>query len=410
MKLRQAIKFRLYPTKSQETRLREILGTCCDVYNSFLHWRRYDYDLFGTSPSYYEQKKALPRWKKEHPELGEVYSQVLQDVCRRADLAYQSYFDRLADYQFRKAIGKLKEEEKCPGPPRNKGKGVYDSITYTQTAAFEMEENSISFSKLGTIKAVIHRPLPGIPKTCTIQRQSGKWFATISCEVEAEFLPESQEAVGVDVGLHHFAITSDEEFIDNPRFFRQDEKALARAQRKFDKVKNKHRSPQRHKAKRVLARKNERIRNRRHNFVHQVSRRLVDRYTLIAMEKLSVENMMATPQAKPDPENPGKFLPNGASRKSGLNKSIADAAWSMFRNVLTSKAEKAGRVVVSVDPAYTSQDCSECGRRVPKTLNERWHTCPHPDCGLSIHRDINAARNILKIALLISVGLYRVAA
>jgi len=206
------------------------------------------------------------------------------------------------------------------------------------------------------------------------------------------------------------AITSDEEFIDTPRFFRQDEKALARAQRKFDRVKNKHRSPQRRKAKRALARKHERIRNRRHNFVHQVGRNLVDRYALIAVEKLSVENMMATPQPKPDPANPGNFLPNGASRKSGLNKSIADAAWSLFRKVLTSKAEKAGRVVASVDPAYTSQDCSGCGRRVPKTLKERWHTCLHPDCRLSIHRDINAARNILKRALLISVGLYRVTA
>jgi len=386
------------------------LGTCCDVYNSFLHWRRYDFDLFGNSPSYHEQKKTLPLWKKEHPELCNVQSQVLQDVCRRADLAYQSYFDRLADYKERKAKGCLKEAEKCPGPPRSKGKGVYDSITYTQATAFELAENSIAFSKLGCIKAVLHRTLPGIPKTCTICRHSGKWFASISCEVEAEFLPESKETVGVDVGLNHFAITSDEEFIDNPRFFREDEKDLARAQRKFDKVKNKRRSPQRRGAKRVLARKHERIRYRRHDFVHQVSRRLINRYSLIGVENLSVENMMARPEPKPDPENPGNFLPNGASRKAGLNKSIADAAWSMFRNVLTSKAAKAGRVVVNVDPAYTSQDCSGCGRRVPKTLKERWHTCPHPDCGLSIHRDINAARNILKRALLISVGLYRVAA
>jgi putative transposase len=391
--------------------LREMLGTCCDVYNSFLHWRRYNFDLFGTSPSYYEQKKALPLWKKDHPELGEVHSQVLQDVCRRADLAYQSYFDRLADYQERQARGCLKESENCPGPPRSKGKGVYDSITYMQAASFEVGENALSFSKLGCIKAVIHRALPGIPKTCTIRRQSGKWFATISCEVEAELLPESQEQVGIDVGLNHFAITSDEEFIDNPRFFRQDERALAKAQRKFDKVKNKHRSPQRRKAKKVLARKHERIRNRRHNFVHQLSRRLVNRYSLIGVEKLSVENMMARPEPRPDPEDPGHFLPNGASRKAGLNKSIADAAWSMFRNVLTSKAERAGRVVVNVDPAYTSQDCSGCGRRVPKTLDERWHTCPHPDCGLSVHRDINSARIVLKRALaIISVGLYRVAA
>ena len=420
MTVRKTIKFRLYPTKPQESLLKEVLGTCRDVYNSMLHWRKFDYDVLGVSPSYYDQKKALPLWKKIHPELNDVYSQVLQDVCTRVNLAYQSYFDRLADYQERKAKGKLKidctqgvpaELEKCPGPPRKKGRGVYDSITYTQAAAFQVGENCISFSKLACIKAVLHRSIPGVPKTCTIRRQSGKWYACVSCEVEAELLPSTCEVVGMDVGINNFAVTSDEEFIDNPRFFRQDQKALAKAQRKFEKVKNKHRSPQRRKAKRVVARKQERIRNRRHNFVHQLTRRLVNRYGLIAVEMLLVVNMMATPSPKPDPENPGQFLPNGASAKSGLNKSIADAAWSMFRSILTYKAESAGRLVIGVPPAYTSQTCSSCGYCDPDNRpSQAVFHCLNSKCGLQIHADINAAINILKIALDTSVGQHRLAA
>jgi len=120
-------------------------------------------------------------------------------------------------------------------------------------------------------------------------------------------------------------------------------------------------------------------------------------YGLIAVEDLQVENMMATPAPKQEAET-GEYLPNGASAKAGLNKSIADAAWAMFRNVLTYKAENAGRLVVNVNPAYTSQDCSGCGMRVPKSLKQRWHHCPNPECLLSLHRDINAAINILHIA------------
>src|SRR5882724_6718216 len=103
-----ALKFRLYPTRAQQTLLEETLCICRDVYNSFLHWRKYDYEVHGTSPSYYEQKKVLPVWKESHPELSRVHSQVLQNVCKRVDLAYQAYFKRLDDYQMRQAQGRLK--------------------------------------------------------------------------------------------------------------------------------------------------------------------------------------------------------------------------------------------------------------------------------------------------------------
>ena len=397
MKVRKAIKFRLYPSKRQETLLKDVLETCREIYNSFLHWRRYDCDLFGTSPSRYDQQAALPLWKGDHPELSSVHSQVLQDVSRRVHLAYESCFDRLADYRMRQAQGRLKitngEVEKCPGPPRPKGKGCYDSITYAQASSFTVGEGCISFSKLATIKAILHRQIPGTPKTCTIRRQSGKWFATISCEVEADYLPVSERSVGIDVGLETFATFSDDTPpVENPRFFRTDQKALAKAQRKFDKVKHKHKSKPRRKAQKAVGRIHERIRNRRHNFHHQQARKIVDVYGIITVEDLNIAHMSKSPAPKLDAET-GKYLPNGHAAKAGLNKSILDAGWYTFRRILKSKAESAGREFYEINPAYTSQDCANCGHRPPKKgrkkLSDRWHKCPK--CGYSVPRDKNSA-------------------
>ena len=385
---RKAYKFRLYPTCAQETALRQTLETCRGLYNSLLDERKHDYELFGKSPSCSQQQKHLPVWKKSHPELCDVFSQVLQNVAKRVDLAFDAFFRRV-------------KAGENPGYPRFKGKGHYDSITYPQ-AGFFLGEASVYLSKIGNIKAVLHRDVCGKIKTCTVSRQGEKWFVCFSCEVEVEPLPESTEQVGMDVGLLHFAALSNGEFIQNPRFFRKEEKALAKAQRKLSRQKKG--SKQSHKARKVVARIHERTRNRRHDFVHQTARRLVNRFGLIGVEELSVKNMSKSPAPKPDTQNPGQFLPNGQAVKAGLNKSISDAAWSMFRLVLTQKAESAARVVLAVNPAYTSQDCSECGYRVQKTLSVRVHACPC--CGLILDRDVNAARNILKIA----VGLHSVPA
>jgi len=150
-----------------------MLDTCREVYNSCLHWRKHDYELLGTSLTNQDQQNALPIWKQSHPELCCVHSLVLQNVCRRVDLAYQAYFERLHDYKLCKEQGRLKVVnsvvEKCPGPPRSKGRGCYDSLTYTQSTTFRVGEKSIRFSKIGDIKAVIHRPIPGVMKTATIR-------------------------------------------------------------------------------------------------------------------------------------------------------------------------------------------------------------------------------------------------
>ena len=389
---RNCLKIRLFPTKAQARQLDETLETCRRVYNSLVLDREFQYETAGVSVGRYDQQAYLPVWKKDHPGLTEVYSHTLQDVVHRVDLAFKAFFRRV-------------RAGETPGFPRFKGGGQYDSFTYTMANEYKVGDSSIHFAKIGQIKAKVHRKPWGAMSACVVRRQNGKWFACICQEVDPECLEPSgvntsDQAVGIDVGLKTFASLSNGEFIENPRFFRKDEKALAKAQRKLSKQKRG--SRERRKARKVVSRIHERIRNRRHDFCHQHARRIVNRFGVIAVEKLSVKNMMASPKAKPDPDNEGQSLPNRARAKAGLNKSIADAAWSQFRNVLVSKAENAGRKVVQVDPAYTTQDCSGCGYRAKKTLAERWHLCPM--CGLSLDRDTNAAVNILAQANVSALG------
>ena len=352
-------KVRLYPTKSQESLLEDTLETCRGIYNSLLHSRKYEYEVNDKSLSLHDQIRAITSYKPDFPELKTVHSQVLQNVAVRVDLAFQAFFQRV-------------KKSDNPGFPRWKGEG-YDSFTYPQSG-FAVKDYSVILSKIGEVKAIVHREVAGKIKTCTIQRQGQKWFACFAHEVENEILPSAGEQVGIDVGLTHFATLSDGSYIDNPRFFRKEEKALAKAQRKL--AKQKKGSKARRKAKKIVRRVHERISNRRHNFVHQETWKLVNKYDLVAVEKLNIKNMQGN---------------------HCLAKSIADASWSMFRSVLTYKAENAGRRIIEINPAYTSQDCSGCGYRAKKTLKERWHFCPK--CGLSLDRDVNAAVNILQTAL-----------
>ena len=206
----------------------------------------------------------------------------------------------------------------------------------------------VFLSKVGRVKAAIHRPLEGNVKTATVRRTAaGKWYVSFSCEVDLKPLPESAGRVGVDVGLDSFATLSDGEKIENPRFFRKEEKALARASRRFSEAERD--TEERVKRRKVVARVHERIANRRHDFAHKASRRLVDRYSFLAVEDLSINRM---------------------NKSHCLAKSIMDAAWGEFTQKLSYKAEWAGRTLVKVAPAYTSQDCSGCGRRRVASFRE----------------------------------------
>jgi putative transposase len=239
-----------------------------------------------------------------------------------------------------------------------------------------LEGDKLTLSKIGTIGVVLHRPIEGTIKTCTVRRSStGKWYVAFSCEVPTpQPLPVSAEQVGIDVGLATFAMLSTAEVIDNPRFFRKDEKELAKAQRKFAKAAKG--SLERRKRRKPICRIHERIAFRRLDFANQHSRRIVNRFGFIAVEDLEVNRMV---------------------HNRCLAKSISDASWSLFFLLLFFKAANAGRTAVKVNPAYTSQTCSSCGHRQKLSLDERVYRCEC--CKVEKNRDHNAALNILALGL-----------
>jgi len=359
----KAYKFRLFPTKTQRSKMERTLDLCRWVYNQTLAYRKDAWEKEGRSTSKYETNNLLPNWKIEKPDLNEVFSQVLQNTQERVDLALKAFFRR------------VKAGEK-PGYPRFRGSGWYDSFTYPQFG-FKLLCGKLRLSKIGDIKIKLHRPIEGKIKRLTVRRSStGKWFACFTVEIDDPPKPPWKDglSVGIDVGLESFATISNGEKIGNPRFFRSDEKALAKAQRRLSKCAKG--TSQRRAAVKVVQRVHERIANRRYNFAHQMSNQLVSKYGLIVFEDLNIKNML---------------------KNHCVAKSISDAAWRMLVTTTSYKAESAGSKVVLVDPRNTSQLCSRCGVKVPKSLSDRVHECTQ--CGLVMDRDENAAINILRLGM-----------
>jgi putative transposase len=334
---------------------------CCELYNAALQERRDAYTIAKLSLNYHSQAIQLPEIKESRPEFDNVHSQILQDTLKRLDKAFAAFFRR------------VKAGDK-PGFPRFRSRSRYTSFTFPQSG-FAIESGKLKLSKIGKIKIKLHREIEGKIKTCTISQSStGKWFACLSVECEAQALPVLKENVGIDVGLKAFAVLSNGEAIANPKFFRQSEKQLAKAQKKLSAEKKG--SRERRKRRKVVARVHERIANRRRDFAHQESRKLVNRFAILVFEKLNIRGML---------------------KNHCLAKSIADAAWSQLVTYTSYKAENAGRRVVQVNPRNTSQMCSRCGALVEKDLSVRIHDCPI--CGLVLDRDHNSAITILALGL-----------
>jgi putative transposase len=205
-----------------------------------------------------------------------------------------------------------------------------------------------------------------------IKQQCGKWYAVFSNTVEIEPLPASDKQVGIDMGLEFFAVTSDGEEIDNPRYLREAESILRKAQRKISRRKKNSRN--RRKAVSALAKHHLKIKNQRKDFAHKVVRNIVNTYGFIAVEDLQIKNMV---------------------RNHCLAQSISDVAWGQFLSILAYEAEYASRQFTRVNPNGTSQRCSNCGADVPKSLSIRIHRCPY--CGAILPRDFNSALNILAL-------------
>jgi putative transposase len=332
------------------------------LYNHLLEKRKNAYEQTGKGLSCYEQQSTYPILKQERPTLEQVHSQVLQNVSVRIDLAFKAFFRRC-------------KAGENPGYPRFRGKDRYDSFTFPQSGFSLTHDDRVTLSKIGSVKMVYHRKVQGKVKTCTVHQSStGKWYVCFSVDCEPERLEPVDSQVGIDVGLKTFATLSNAEEIANPRFFRKEEKALAKVQRKHSKlIKG---TPERRKHRKAVARVHERIAFKRDTFTHQESRQIIDRFGVICVEDLHVNPM---------------------THNHCLAKSIHDASWTGFFERLSSKAEEAGRLFVKVNPAYTSQECSRCHHRQTMPLSERVYHCPC--CLLSIDRDLNAAFNIKALGL-----------
>ncbi|HPZ08567.1 MAG TPA: transposase [Candidatus Eremiobacteraeota bacterium] len=441
----KSYKYRIYPGKSEEGKLENTLSMCRHLYNWSLRERNNNYQLWKqaktieksinvevdkkvifSSPmgqffykrgneaisvktltriegilgimfsstwenvprniNYNYQQDNLSSLKEERPWFKSVHSQVLQDVLGRVDEAYEGFYNE----------GK--------GYPKYKKKGQYSSITYPQNIKFPKEDEKtpgkykINVSKIGETKIVYHRHMPKVAtiKTLTIEKDGGKWFACFSCELKHTHIEPEQDlskSIGIDMGLIDFYYGSDGSHVEVPKYLRKSEKKLQNLQRRFNNEEK--RTKRWYKLLKSLQKVHYKVRSQREDFLHKEANRLLKDFDIIIYEDLNIQGLKRRP--KPKQDEGGKYLPNGASAKSGLNKSISDVSWGKFFEILKYKALVRGRTLKAIDPKYTSQICSQCGSMVEKSLSMRTHICPV--CGLIIPRDYNSALYIKRLGL-----------
>lgn len=359
--VRKTYKYKLKPTPEQERAMGFVVRRCRELYNAGLEERQEAWRKRGVSITVAGQSAQLPDIKAVRPEYRDVHSQVLQDVLTRLDRAFQAFFRRVKNGE-------------APGYPRFQGSQRYNSFTYKQFGnGATLDNGFLVLSKIGRLAVRWSRPMEGSPKTVTISREADGWYVCISCaDIPLQPRAPTGQETGIDLGLESFATLADGTMIHNPRCYRKAERRLKTAQRRV--ARRKKGSNRRCKAVTLLAKAHLTVKRQRADFQHKTALHLVRDYDTIYHEELQVANMV---------------------KNHHLAKSISDAGWSGFLTILSHKAAWAGRKVIAVNPAYTSQTCSGCGAMVKKGLSIRWHSCP--DCGASLHRDHNAAKNIERL-------------
>jgi putative transposase len=359
--VRKTYKYRLYPTKKQAALLDDQLAEACRLYNAAVQERRDAWKMRKTAITYFTQCKQL-RDIRFSGGLHLANYHACQDVLRRVERTFHAFFRR------------IKAGQKA-GYPRFKPQSRFHSYTFPAYGnGCKLRDNKkLYIMGVGEIKVKLHRDIIGDIKTVTLTKSCGKWYVCFSVIIPCpDPLPGTGNVTGIDVGVTSFAVLSDGTAIKNPRYYENAQAKLRRVQRKV--CRRKKTSNRRRKAVQHLARVHRHIRNQRRDFHHQVARKLINQYDVIAYENLNIKGLARSRVAKP----------------------IADVGWGKFLTILSDKAAEAGREIARVNPSGTSQRCI-CGALVPKTLRVRWHDCPR--CQLSVPRDHASALEILRLGL-----------
>ena len=353
-------KYPFFPNKVTACKLAENLDACRWLYNRLLQYLN-EANEKGIKLKTYDSQNMIPSLKLENPKLNLVYSKVLQMV-------------NYTLWSNIKGLIALKKNGRKIGHIRFKGHGWYNTLNYNQSGfKVDQDHGILHLSKIGEIRIKLYRKIEGCIKAVIIKREGERWFAIVQSEQEPQPLPETEEAVGLDVGLTSFVVDSEGNEIENPRCAEKSADKMAKLQQSLARAvkgSNNYRS-----LKDKIAKMHKRINCQRDDFLHKLSRTYVNSFDIICVEDLDVKGLKE----------------NGYN--NSMHRSIHDASWSKFIFMLSYKAQSAGRKLIKVDPRNTTQRCSACGSHVKKDLYVRVHVCPY--CGFSCNRDYNASRNIL---------------
>jgi putative transposase len=364
-----------------------MLGSHRELYNAALQERRDAWQMQGRGITYGDQSAQLKEIREVRPDVAVWSFSSQQATLRRLNRAFAGFFRRV-------------KASETPGYPRFKPAHRFNSVEWPSDGdgcRWQPDPHRIYLQGIGHVRVTVHRRVQGKVKTIQVRRQGRRWLLVLSCaEVPMRPLVPTRAAVGIDVGITSFATTSDGEHFPNPRLGRAAAAKLRTAQQVL--ARRQPGSNNRRRARATVAARHRKLANRRRNFHHHAARALVADHGLLVVEDLKIRNMVRRPRPRPDPDHPGRFLPNRAAAKTGLHRNIHDVGWAQFVSILRAKAEEAGRVVIEVDARHTSDRCEACGYTAKENrVSQAVFSCRR--CGHAVDADEHAARNILRAGL-----------